>query len=459
MRAALLMVLAGWCAACGSSTGQPVNPAALGYLACSGYYACGPGRHCAESGACWAECRDSADCALVDPTGERWLCNPFGQCVAPGDQAPCARHADCGPNGLCNGRCSLSQAVCGTDAECPYPQEACAGRCAAWCRGPDDCAGGDPELACTPLGRCLLPGWERWVPPGELPPASCRTDAQCKALGFAWRCDQGLCSPSDAPVDLGAGPADRPAHALRGMWGMRLNLSVITYGLPLLSRQTTNSSHLLLVRARHTRADELELTEKLCSLEMINFSDTDSPPSDLIHVTIPHTFLAALPLATHRVQIDAQGPGAAFASDTWLEVRGARLADPDADPLPTRLEYEAAPADPRLWDQDADGRPGMTTLTDGVLRGEIYIVQRLRTALAGQQVDAERIGGRVIAQTQEHLLDASKAALVYDIQTELHPDLDRTYFRMLRLPTDASCADLLAEAGRQGSWLGHTDRL
>lgn len=459
MRAALLMALAGCLSACGSSTGQPVDPDHLGYEPCSTYYACGPGRHCSSTGTCWAECRDSADCGLVDPAGERWLCNPFGQCVVPGDQAPCSRHADCGSDGLCNGRCSISQAVCGTEDECPYPQESCAGHCASWCRGADDCAGADPELACTPLGRCLLPGWERWVPPGELPPASCQTDSVCKALGFGWRCDQGLCSLATGPIDFGAGPTDQPAHALRGVWGMRLNLSVITYGLPLISRQTTNSTHLLLVRASHPRADELVLTEKLCSLEMINFSDTGSPPSDLIHVTIPHSFLAALPLATHRVQMDARAPGAAFVSDTWLEVRGARLEHPDTDPLPTRTEYEAVPTDPRLWDQDEDGRPGMTTLTDGVLRGEIYIVQRLRTALVGELVDADRVQGLVLAQTQEHLLDASKAALVYDIQTQLHPDEDRTYFRLLRLADDASCADLIAEADRRGSWLGYGERL
>ena len=292
-----------------------------------------------------------------------------------------------------------------------------------------------------------------------MPPSSCETDAQCKALGFGFTCDQGLCAALDGPLDLGAGPADRPAHGLRGVWGMRLNLAVITYGLPLLSRQTTNSSHLVLVQARHDQGDALELTEKLCSLEMINFSDDGTAPSDLIHVTIPHGFLAALPLANHRATVAGLGPGEAFATDTWVEVRGARLSDPERDPLPTRSDYEASPADPRLWDQDGDGRVGMTTLTDGVLRGEIYIVQRVRLALSGEQVDADRLHGLVVAQTEEHLLDASKAALVYDIQTELHPESDRTHFRMLRLPEDAGCADLLAESERAGSWLGYTERL
>lgn len=453
------LLLSLFAAACGRTAGSPVDPAQLGYQACNSYYGCGPGRHCSAAGTCWAECRDSADCGLTDPGGRRWLCNPFGQCVAPGGERACSAHADCGPDGLCNGRCSRSGAVCGAAAECPYTDEACQGRCAAWCRNDDDCAGGDAALDCTPLGRCLLPGWERWVAPGRLPPTACARDAQCKALGWGWACRSGRCAPTDAGPDLGSGPADQPAHRLRGIWGLRLNLALITYGLPLLSRQTTNSAHLFLVRARHTGDDLLELDEKLCALEMINFSDGDRPPSDLIHVTIPHTFLAALPLAHHRVQLPSAAAGTPFVSDRWLELRGALLDDPAQDPLPTRHDYEARPDDPRLWDQDADGRPGMTTLTDGVLRGEIYIVQRIAFALDGVLVDADHIEGRVRAETEEHLLDASKASLVYDIETALHPDADRTTFRMLRLADDASCADLLAEAERTGSWLAYRESL
>jgi hypothetical protein len=238
-----------------------------------------------------------------------------------------------------------------------------------------------------------------------------------------------------------------------------MNLAVVTYGLPLLSRQNTNSSHLLLIRARHTGGDRLALEEKLCSLSMVNFSDTGAPPSDLVHVTIPLAFLQAMPIVRHGLELAAADPGDPFVTDESLELRGCSLSDPQSDPLPDRHDVAADPDDPRLWDQDRDGKPGLTTLTDGVLRGEIYIAQRMRLALAGQLVGPDRIAGHVLVQTEERILGSSKASLVYDISTEIHADPDRTWFAMQRLAPDASCADLIRMADRAGSFLAHRDRL
>lgn len=437
--------------ACSSSQGQPVEGAALGYTSCSGYYSCGAGRFCSQASTCWSECRDAADCSLVKDDPRASLCNLFGQCVVPGSPGPCTSHGDCGAQGLCNGRCSTSQAACGTADECPFENETCQGECAAWCRTQDDCAGGDPDTGCTPVGLCLLPGWERWISPGEIPPASCTRDDQCTALGFGFRCESdtaGTCIPSQDPTDLGDGE-------MAGVWGMRLNLAVVTFGLPLLSRQTTNSSHLTLVRARQQGDGPIELTEKICSIEMINFSDTEREASDLIHVTIPHRFLQAMPLTTREGTLTADE----FSASTSLELRGCMLEDPARDPMPTRLDYEANPEDPRLWDQDGDGHVGLTTLTDGVLRGEIYIVQRLRLSLAGQRIDDERLQGLVSAQTEELIMSSSKPALIYDIDTAIHDDAQRTYFRLQRLSHEASCTDLIRASQEPGAWLAHKDRL
>jgi hypothetical protein len=254
-------ILAFGACACSPVQGQPVKGSELGYTSCTGYYTCGAGRFCSQASTCWSECRDAADCSLVSDDPGASLCNLFGQCVAPGSSGQCANHAECGTQGFCNGRCSSSQAACGSADECPFENETCQGECAAWCRTQDDCAGGDPDIGCTPVGLCLLPGWERWISPGELSPSSCIRDDQCAALGFGFHCEcekkpdplsgglrcendsAGTCMPSQDLIDLGDGE-------MAGVWGMRMNLAVVTFGLPLLSRQTTNSSHLILVRAR-----------------------------------------------------------------------------------------------------------------------------------------------------------------------------------------------------------------
>ncbi len=464
---------------CSATQGQPLDPAGLGYSDCVAYYDCGQGRYCNADGYCWSDCRTTADCALLDDSAPELICNLFGQCVAPGGERECAAHDDCGENGLCNGRCSMSNAVCGQASECPYDDdgEECAGLCAPHCRTDDDCLPFDPELSCTPVSRCLLPGWERWISPGELPPADCQRDSQCKALGWSWECDcakriepdtglsrcasedGGVCIPTEGPLDLGSGPESCPARTFRGVWGMRVNLAIITYGLPLHSRLPANSSHLFLVRVRQDGEDRLLLDEKLCELKMINFSDNDSEPSSLIHVTIPLRFLASIPLLTRTVELQAADPDAPWTTSTSLEVRGCLLPDPWHDPLPTRTDFEADPDDPRFWDQDEDGKPGMTTLTDGVLRGEIYIVQRVQLAAEGRIVDPDHVRGLIQVRTEEHIISSSKASMIYDIDTEIHPDPERTFFRMQRLPDDASCADLIRLADREDSWLRQTDFL
>ncbi len=470
MRDCIPILLCALAASCGVEQGVRFDEADLGYQRCSEPWGCGPGRFCNPAGYCAAECRHSADCPLLGVVGG--VCTALGECALAGAPRACQGHAMCGFGGLCQGRCAVSGALCAEDAECPWPDEVCRATCAAPCGLDDDCLGRGEGLACTPLGLCLPPGWERWVSPAALPPLDCRRDSQCQALGWAHACDcpqdaegrcvggqTGRCEADPEGLAAGPGPADRPAHALEGTWGMRLNMAMITLGLPLLQRQTTNASNLALVRVRHLEGDRLELTEKLCDLTMTNFSDTGAPPSDLIHVTIPARFLAALPLTRRAVELPRAEPGAAWRSSESIEVRGARLGRPALDALPGRADFEADPGDPRFVDQDEDGRVGMTTLTDGVVRGEIYIVQRVRLVLDGQLLSGERIEGRVALSTEERLISSSKPELVYDIQTLVHPEADRSHFRLLRLPEEASCADLLREARRAASFLRPLERL
>jgi hypothetical protein len=469
MRASLLGIcsLLAFSSGCGLEAGRPVVLEEFGYRPCQEPFECGPGRYCNPDGFCAADCRSSADCPLaLGRTGA--VCTSLGQCVFPGPVRACREHAACGFGGLCQGRCAVSRALCLEDGECPWPGEACAASCASPCGRDDDCPAGD-ELGCSPLGLCLPPGWERWVSPAELPPVGCLRDSTCQALGFGHACDcpqdeggeclegrAGLCRPEPAGLEPGDGPAEHPAHALEGTWGMRLNMAMITLGLPLVQRQTTNASNLLLVRVRHRAGDRLELVEKLCDLEMLNFSDTGAPVSNLIHVTIPRRFLDALPLTRREVRL---GGGQAFRSAESLEVRGAGLSSPALDPLPGRAEFEADPADPRFLDQDRDGRVGMTTLTDGVIRGEIYIVQRVRIALDGALLGPDAAEGLVRLDTEEKIVSSSKPELVHDITTLVHPEPARTHFRLLRLADEASCADLAREARRTSSFLHHQERL
>ncbi len=138
---------------------------------------------------------------------------------------------------------------------------------------------------------------------------------------------------------------------------------------------------------------------------------------------------------------------------------GCILDDPVNDPLPTRDDYEADPNDPRFWDQDEDGQVGMTTLMDGIMRGAIYNVQRWTAIYHGRILDADHVKGLSTIVSKQKVLSASNPTLIQDIDTFIHDDEDRTYFRMQRLDDDASCADLIRLANRYDSWLRHTPHM
>ena len=213
---------------CEEIQGLPADLTNLGFRECQEYFECGFGSYCTEQGTCWADCRTSTDC---DPIGTNMICNRFGQCLEREEVRSCSRHEDCGQGRYCNGHCSLSEAVCGSPEECPWPAgEECQGTCGAHCGNENDCPQG---LECTPVGQCLLKGWERWIPPGEVPPSDCRIDALCKTLGWKWYCDcemeldpywgmacagggTSVCVEDPNPIDFGSGPADHPAHEMTG---------------------------------------------------------------------------------------------------------------------------------------------------------------------------------------------------------------------------------------------------
>jgi hypothetical protein len=465
-------------AGCSETIGTPVDQNELDYKTCIGYFDCGPGRFCNEQGFCWADCRTSADCVFV---GEDMICNSFGQCLEPDGDSSCSSHDDCGQGRYCNGICTKSEAHCNGTDTCPlalYPDDECKGKCGAHCGTDNDCAGfeGD-DLTCTPVGQCLQSGWEKYVSPGELPPTQCNRDSQCKGLGWQHFCDcekeqdaktglmmckggtKSVCDEDPEPIDFGPGPDSSPAHDFRGVWGMRMEIGVVTLGLPLVNRMNTYSSNLFLVKMSHTEGNQLKLEEKVCEIQLINFIDSDEPFDDLAWMLIPHTYLKSLPILEQFVEVSSAAPGSSFETTQSVEVRGCVLDDPINDPLPTKQDFEANPDDPRFWDEDEDGNVAMTTLMDGILRGKVYNVQRWKAIYHGEILDSDHIRGLSTIDNVQLVISASSGTLKQETSTLIHEQEDRTYHRLMRMPDDTSCADLIREGHLNTSWLRHTPHM
>jgi hypothetical protein len=234
---------------------------------------------------------------------------------------------------------------------------------------------------------------------------------------------------------------------------MRMVTGVITKGLPLIDVQNTASTNLYLLKISHHQGNQLEIRERICEIKLLNFIDSDEPFANLAWMLIPDRYLRSLPNLTRTAEVTSDAPGSEWTTSKTVDVRGCLLDDPENDPMPTRFDYGENPDDPRLWDQDGDGNPAITTIMDGVLRGEIYNVQRWSAIYPGTIIDADHIRGHSIIENEQFIISASSETLIYDTETIIHGDQDRTYFRLTRFPDDASCAAVIQEGHRNDSWL------
>jgi hypothetical protein len=411
---------------------------------CEGDLDCGTGRYCSPDRICTLDCVNSKDCAflLPNPEAQNTLeCSPCGRCVDEGTvDASCVVVGDteCDDDGVCR-RMYGDAYVCG-------PR----GTCVRTCSGDDDCKRMGRGWSCGTAGVC-----ER----------RCTRDLDCVFHGWKYRCDlpegtdgeenayletpvKSECAPREGGVDWGAGgDPSKPAFEWKGVWGMIFNGAARTLGLPLVNKQDTVSCQHLLVKITPD-GDALTFHEKWCGLEIIQFNEDDSPVNLIAWMVIPDLYVDSIPIQLHHAfGAPSLVPGATLATDRMLEIRGAKLADPETDPLPFHGNLA------NQWDQDRDGNPGLTTSMMGVLTGEVYNAMRWWARFDLTVVDEDHFAGLATHGTEQTVLGASSETLIQDTTVIMHPQTDRSYVRAMRMDDDASCEDVLREKKREGGWL------
>jgi hypothetical protein len=164
------------------------------------------------------------------------------------------------------------------------------------------------------------------------------------------------------------------------------------------------------------------------------FIDVQMDPP-VVESRVPERFMQSLRPAPRTAELEPTGDGWRFVQSPRVEVRGANLADPDSDSLPTDA------FDSRVVDQDGDGHPGLTipVTVAGVVAGDTYVVQRLRTALSGRVVDPDTIVGSIDWVSEQNVLAASDALLTMSYTYRLHPDAARHVFVMRRVDLNWTC--------------------
>ena len=236
-------------------------------------------------------------------------------------------------------------------------------------------------------------------------------------------------SSSEAPTDLD----------LSGVWAMVQITSEIVQ-IPIVGERTrTTTTHLRLIIERSD--DAFSVLETHCAT---NIDDGTM----MVATTIPDAFLRSLGVTERAARLELvskieqstgnPSPERRVVFPLNTQVLGARLKDPENEALPTDV------ADPRVFDQDNDGHPGMTVRVEimGLISGEVYVVQRNRNRLVGTVVSPGFIQGTIEWETEQVILGASSPFLASGGQGTPDPDHESNFFLARRIDPMLDCADI-----------------
>jgi len=248
-------------------------------------------------------------------------------------------------------------------------------------------------------------------------------------------------SDSDGDTDPGAG--------LVGSWGQLAVTGTLTdTGIALIGTTWSTSRAWQLVEITSDGEGNLTLTETPCLAKVKTGGAIASS------VEVPQSTIDAMPPQERHVTVDSSDPGEAFVSDTVYSVRGANLCDPQNDPLPvgpvdandsTSCEQDCGNYQ---CDQDEDGHPGITSHTEaaGIINCDVYVVMKSWSRLNGTIVDDDTIEGAVEDNGSDQNVLAATQAMCANSNATTGDDgcAAHRYFRMARLDSGATCADVLA---------------
>ena len=212
-------------------------------------------------------------------------------------------------------------------------------------------------------------------------------------------------------------------NSLEGTWAQRVILSGIA-DVPVLGFQETNTVGLGLVELSKT-GDLIEYRLKICETK-IQRSD------DIVTTLIPEQFIESIPYYYRTGFVDES----TIHFSKMAEINGVRLQDPMMEMLPTEID------DPRIFDQDRDGFPGVTVYVTGLISGQIYLIQRTITQLSGT-IEDRKISGLVTWKNDETILDSDQDLLKMGAPITPNIDATRSVFDLIQISTDSTCADVI----------------
>ena len=222
----------------------------------------------------------------------------------------------------------------------------------------------------------------------------------------------------EADATLGPGEGD-----IESTWARRHVMAGIAE-LPAFGPKTNLTVTLGKVSVLRT-ASGFMAREETCDVQIVRPEVTE------ITTVIPDAFRASIATIDRPLYID-QGQ---WIFEQAIQVQGAHLVNPHAEALPTDAE------DPRVYDQDQDGLPGVTVLIEGIIDGTVQVVQRTRTRMVGIRQGA-RIAGALQWSSEESIIAANDPILENDVPLTPSPNPAESDFVAVEITADVTCEDI-----------------
>lgn len=185
---------------------------------------------------------------------------------------------------------------------------------------------------------------------------------------------------------------------------------------------------------------DLELRDGVLWNQM-TFCHADTVTDQAIEVSISDAATRAItPVATPVEVTEVDGELQLSRPPTPTPI-GIRLEDPANEALPDD------PNDPRIFDADGDGNPGVTSTVkvSDDLQGEIYLARREIFAYDVTQVDPDRLEGSITDSSEQLILGASNPAFLTPAQWVQVDDPALNPVIWVRVDADWDCDRLAAE--------------
>lgn len=212
--------------------------------------------------------------------------------------------------------------------------------------------------------------------------------------------------------------------SLSGTWAQ---LQVITAesSAPLVGTVTTTTTRVSLVQIVHNPDGSVVADGTVCTMDV----DTSTGMASTI---VPDALVAAIPPWQWLGRVD----GETLRFERSFEWLGAHDATPD-EPLED-------PEDPRVFDADEDGHPGVTIEVTGMAGGEMYFAQASWREPTVVATEAGVLDGTLTWGGDRLVIDATSRALRNSRPAVPVEDPALNYFRTTRVVPDATCADVAA---------------